>query len=223
MGGKQENYKRNFVEQIQLDKVDSFTLKHKSKLLQIQTHLVFLPIKTHVCSTLAPLQPTWVQKENNWKNLKISKTHFHKFQMPLTWIWLKKNLLRKTFFVGKFAPPPSNWAQFGQFCPIADFQLATLFARTLPQHFFVLFQPGFGIGRWLMRTKQENRPISRGRHEQQWIRPSIETNLWENCPASQESWQWKSEINASLIIGWNNAELVNQSINIVSAEVKNCD
>ena len=58
MGGKQENYKRNFVEQIQLDKVDSFTLKHKSKLLQIQTHLVFLPIKTHVCSTLAPVQPT---------------------------------------------------------------------------------------------------------------------------------------------------------------------
>ena len=57
-GGKQQNYKRNFVEQIQLDKVDSFTLKHKSKLLQIQTHLVFLPIKTHVCSTLAPVQPT---------------------------------------------------------------------------------------------------------------------------------------------------------------------
>ena len=50
--GKQQNYKRNFVEQIQLDKVDSFTLQHKSKLLQIQTHLVFQPIKTGVCGNL---------------------------------------------------------------------------------------------------------------------------------------------------------------------------
>ena len=51
-GGKQQNYKRNFVEQIQLDKVDSFTLQHKSKLLQIQIHLVFQPIKTGVCGNL---------------------------------------------------------------------------------------------------------------------------------------------------------------------------
>ena len=50
---------------------------------------------------------------------------------------IEEKLLKKTSFcAAKFAPSP-NWAQFGQFCPIADFQLATLFARTLLQHFFV--------------------------------------------------------------------------------------
>ena len=74
----------------------------------------------------------------------------------------------------------------------------------------------WGQNRKIVQFREEGTNI-----EQQWIRPSIETNLWENCPASQESWHWKSEINASLIIGWNNAELVNQSIIIVWAEVKN--
>ena len=86
MGGKQENYKRNFVEQIQLDKVDSFTLAHKSKLLQIQTHLVFIqpPIKTYVCWTL---KFCWTKLGSKWKystgiilNLEYYKYIFMNFK-----------------------------------------------------------------------------------------------------------------------------------------------
>ena len=141
VGGKQQNYKRNFVEQIQLDKVDSFTLQHKSKLLQIQTHLVFGPIKTHVCWTLTSclLKVGFKVKIHEWKilhqcmehwkclfiNYKIVKGKFFTGLCEYDW---RKNCQRKVHSVLVNLLPPLTEPNLGNFVQlqISSWQLYLL-------------------------------------------------------------------------------------------------
>ena len=98
----EQNYKRNFVEQIQLDKVDSFTLQHKSKLLQIQTHLVFQPIKTGVCGNLITCSNT------KWGFSEISNIQIHWYHnLSSRWIFHRTSFFwnRIILLVNLLAPP----------------------------------------------------------------------------------------------------------------------